>query len=425
MLPRRFAPPALAVLTAMALVVGACKGKDLNALKAQALGLVDKYKPQIQSGLTTVEALLTKTKALPAETQGVAGYVAKLNDQTGALTKLKALVEAAPAAVDQAVKAGDTDGLEKVKASLDGEVASGLKASDTVLADVQKNVDGLVADYRVTEVKKAAGSLDSRLAPGLAAALAKVDEVEAKVKALPPETAGLADFQKTLEVQRTAGTQARAKLDGVVAQVDAALTGKDIAGAERLVESVGQDVADITKKMEVDTLELQKKVAALANPAPAADAAAFDKALATGFEVKGQATGVESGLIAFLDDAARPVDKTTWFDFDRLTFASGSVALDMEKSKDQLTNIVEILKAYPAAKLKIGGYTDNDGPAAANKKISQQRADAVVKALVDLGVAGDRLEAEGYGPEFPVCPANDTPECKAKNRRIAVRVSAK
>ena len=39
--------------------------------------------------------------------------------------------------------------------------------------------------------------------------------------------------------------------------------------------------------------------------------------------------------------------------------------------------------------------------------------------------APDRLAAEGYGPEHPPCPANDTDECKAQNRRIALRVAAK
>lgn len=42
-----------------------------------------------------------------------------------------------------------------------------------------------------------------------------------------------------------------------------------------------------------------------------------------------------------------------------------------------------------------------------------------------MGVAKNRLESEGYRPEHLECPANDTEECKAKNRRIAIRVTAK
>ena len=46
-------------------------------------------------------------------------------------------------------------------------------------------------------------------------------------------------------------------------------------------------------------------------------------------------------------------------------------------------------------------------------------------ALVAAGVEKGRLEAEGYGQEHPVCPANDTEECKAQNRRIDVNVQAR
>ena len=74
---------------------------------------------------------------------------------------------------------------------------------------------------------------------------------------------------------------------------------------------------------------------------------------------------------------------------------------------------------------EIGGFTDNTGPAAANKKLSTERAEAIKAMLVSLDVAASRLAAAGYGPAQPVCAANDTEECKAKNRRIAVRVTAK
>ena len=149
----------------------------------------------------------------------------------------------------------------------------------------------------------------------------------------------------------------------------------------------------------------------------------YVKALPTNFELKGRKDGIESSLVNFLEGSAA-VDKTTWFNFDRLTFATGSAQLDMEKSKDQLTNIAEILKAFPKTKLKIGGYTDNTGDAAANLKLSDDRADAVEDALEALGISDDRLDSEGYGDQHPVA-SNDTEEGRAQNRRIAVRVTEK
>lgn len=146
----------------------------------------------------------------------------------------------------------------------------------------------------------------------------------------------------------------------------------------------------------------------------------FTRTLTSGVEVKGASTGVESGLIGFLE-AGKPADKTTWFNFDRVTFPTASAEVDAANSDAQLNNLVEILKAYSGVRLKIGGYTDNTGNEADNKKLSQARAEAVVAALVNKGVAADRLEAEGYGSEFPVA-TNDTEEGRAQNRRMALRV---
>jgi K(+)-stimulated pyrophosphate-energized sodium pump len=132
---------------------------------------------------------------------------------------------------------------------------------------------------------------------------------------------------------------------------------------------------------------------------------------------------VEGKLLAFIKDPTAAVDKGTWFDFDRLNFETGSARLTTD-SKAQVDNIAAILKAYPAVKIKIGGYTDSTGNPDFNLKLSEDRAKAVVDALAGLGIAADRLESEGYGSAHPVAD-NGTAEGRAKNRRIAVSVRAK
>jgi outer membrane protein OmpA-like peptidoglycan-associated protein len=160
-----------------------------------------------------------------------------------------------------------------------------------------------------------------------------------------------------------------------------------------------------------------------AAPAAAASAALTKLALAGGGQIEASGTGVESQLLAFINDANAQIDKSKWFDFDRLNFETGSAKLTAD-SKAQVDNMAAILKAYPAVKIKIGGYTDKTGKPENNLKLSDARAKAVVEALAGLGIAADRLEAEGYGDQYAIAD-NATPEGRAKNRRIAVSVRAK
>jgi len=148
-----------------------------------------------------------------------------------------------------------------------------------------------------------------------------------------------------------------------------------------------------------------------------------DLTLDGGVSLKGvNIKGVEANLLDFIK-SDKAVDKTTWFDFDRLTFETGSATLKPE-SQEQLKNIAEILKAYPAVNIKLGGYTDNTGNANSNLKLSGDRAASVKGELAKLGISDSRLDAEGYGQEHPVTP-NDTEEGRAQNRRISVRVTKK
>ncbi|QBA23645.1 sodium-translocating pyrophosphatase [Chryseobacterium indologenes] len=117
------------------------------------------------------------------------------------------------------------------------------------------------------------------------------------------------------------------------------------------------------------------------------------------------------------------LDPNKWYTIENLYFETGSSDLKVESAL-QLNTLAEILNAYPDLKIKLGGYTDNSGNEDSNLKLSNLRAQTAKLKLLELGIAADRIEAEGYGSQYPVCKANDTDECKAKNRRIDVRVLA-
>ena len=100
-----------------------------------------------------------------------------------------------------------------------------------------------------------------------------------------------------------------------------------------------------------------------------------------------------------------------------ILFDTGSDRLRPE-STPTLKEIGEMMKAHPDLRLLIEGHTDNVGNAASNQTLSEKRA-AAVKAFLEkeYGIAGDRLEAQGFGDTRPVA-SNDTPEGRQSNRRV-------
>lgn len=147
--------------------------------------------------------------------------------------------------------------------------------------------------------------------------------------------------------------------------------------------------------------------------------------LPDGAELDAYKGGIEDALVACLNDATCTPGKDRWFDFDNINFEVGSAKLTAE-SDAQIKNIAAILKAYPKAKIKIGGYTDKTGDSTANLKLSQGRADAVLAAIQGAGGAASQLlGAEGYGSAFAKVPADASDEARKTDRRISVSLREK
>jgi outer membrane protein OmpA-like peptidoglycan-associated protein len=99
----------------------------------------------------------------------------------------------------------------------------------------------------------------------------------------------------------------------------------------------------------------------------------------------------------------------------RIEFATGSATI-AEDSFALLDRLTKAAKSCPA-KLRVEGHTDTTGNAAANQRLSQARAEAVQRAMVQRGFVTELLSAQGFGAGKPV-GRNDTPEGRASNRRI-------
>ncbi len=91
------------------------------------------------------------------------------------------------------------------------------------------------------------------------------------------------------------------------------------------------------------------------------------------------------------------------------------------RSKAVLDRAVSVLKGHPTTRWNIQGHTDSDGARDHNVDLSQRRAEAVRKYLVDHGIDTGRLVPQGFGPDEPI-DSNATASGKARNRRIEFRL---
>lgn len=142
--------------------------------------------------------------------------------------------------------------------------------------------------------------------------------------------------------------------------------------------------------------------------------------------------GVTLGIEALLKDlGAKVTDREiridlaadVLFDFDKYTLRPAA--------NESLAKVAQVAARYPDAPLSIEGHTDGKGTHAYNMTLSDNRAGAVKKWLVENGtVKSSRITTKGWGETKPVAPnqkpdGSDDPEGRQKNRRVELILSTK
>ena len=165
--------------------------------------------------------------------------------------------------------------------------------------------------------------------------------------------------------------------------------------------------------LEKDTATLRGEL-----PSEAAKTARYEyvrKTLGVGWKVVDAMT-VKPGASASPAAKANDTTPTNLEAFKGVEFETGS-AEPTARGRQLLDGAAKVMQATGATRYEIAGHTDARGNEVANLRLSEARAKAVLRYLVERGIDEARLDAKGYGAARPIAPS-DSPASLARNRRI-------
>jgi chemotaxis protein MotB len=217
--------------------------------------------------------------------------------------------------------------------------------------------------------------------------------------------------------QKLAETQAALEKEKAAHKSDVDSRDARVSVLTKKLESLGQDVSRLTSEAgtkDAELVQAQKRMEELRKAQAQAEArAAQFRKLVTQFK-----TLTDAGKLQVEIRENRMIVRLG----DKILFDPGKTDLKPE-GKDALRQVTEVLKALPNRNFQIAGHTDNAPMKSAkfrsNWDLSTARAVEVLNFMISAGMEPKRVSAAGYAETSPVA-ANDTPENKAKNRRIEI-----
>lgn len=173
-----------------------------------------------------------------------------------------------------------------------------------------------------------------------------------------------------------------------------------------------------------DTIVSAPVISALVVPAPVHDGR-YSIKLSDGKLLYVKKGSMEDQLATFFNDPKSRPSRRFLFNFDETKFKPGTAVITNE-SMSQIENIATILKSFPKARIKIAGFNEKGGDSVLNSTLSENRAEAVARALKTAGVTQGQLTgAEGFGSDFAQYAYDAPDSLRSKDRRIALSVRAK
>lgn len=303
--------------------------------------------------------------------------------------------------------------LTKQKVAIAQETAK-RKAAELDIANSSAKRDQVRLELRTAEADAAqkrammAQQTADQRATALAAANLKAEQDRAQIAARMVEIeaarkqATLA--QENADKQAAALAEAQAKSEKDQTLIAARMAEADAA---RKQATLAQEAAD-------------KQAAALAQAQAAADKQAAELAEAQAEAERNQALiaqqeqqlkelnakKTERGMVITLGDVL--------FNVNKAELSSGGI--------NNVKKLADFLNKYPQRKVMIEGHTDSRGSDTYNQALSERRAEAVQKALGNMGVSSDRITTRGYGESSPAA-TNDTAAGRQINRRVEIVLS--